>query len=70
MAGSEIVEYDIQDYCEDWQYDIYNDLLEENVIKETSNGATFIKNYLFTSKNKNKTALSMTAGIILCGNRY
>ncbi len=28
-----------------------------------------MKNYLFTSKNKNKTALSLTAGVILCGSR-
>ena len=69
LAGSEIVKYDMQEYCEDWQYDIYNDLLEEGVIKETTVGATFVKDYLFTSKNKNKTALSMTAGVILCGSR-
>lgn len=70
LAGSEIVKYDNQEYCEDWQYDIYNDLLEEGVIKETTNGATFVKNYLFTAKKKKWTALSTTAGVILCGNRY
>lgn len=69
FAGSEIVKYENQEYCEDWQYDIYSDLLDEGVIKETANGATFVKNYLFASKNKNGTALSLTAGLILCGNR-
>ena len=61
--------YETQEYCEDWQYDIYNDLLEEGVIKETVNGATFVKDYLFTSKSKNRTSLSLTAGVILCGSR-
>lgn len=69
LVGSEIVKYDMQEYCEDWQYDIYTDLLEAGVIKETAVGATFVKDYLFTSKNKNKTALSLTAGLILCGSR-
>ena len=69
LAGSEIVKYENQEYCEDWQYDIYNDLLDDGVIKETTNGATFVKNYLFTAKKKNLTALSTTAGLILCGNR-
>ena len=69
LAGSEIVKYETQEYCEDWQYDIYNDLLEEGVIKETVNGATFVKDYLFTSKSKNRTSLSLTAGVILCGSR-
>lgn len=69
LAGSEIVKYNTQAYCEEGQYDLYNDLLEEGVIKETSTGATFVKNHLFTPKTKNKTALSVTAGLILCGSR-
>ena len=69
LAGSEIVKYDNQEYCEEWQYDIYNDLLEEGVLKVTTEGAIFIKDYLFPSKTKNRTALSLTAGLILCGSR-
>lgn len=69
LAGSEIVKYNSQEYCEEWQYDYYNDLLDEGVITETEKGATFLKNYLFTSRQKNSTALSLTAGLILCGSR-
>lgn len=69
LSGSEIVKYENQEYCEDWQYDIYNDLLDDGIIKETTNGATFVKDYLFTAKTKNRTALSLTAGVILCGSR-
>lgn len=69
LVGSEIVKYESQDYYEEWQYDLYNDLLEEEVIKETPDGAIFIKNHLFMAKKKNWTALSTTAGLILCGSR-
>ena len=69
LAGSEIVKYDTQEYCDDLLFDMYNDLLEEGFIKETPSGAQFIKNYLFISKNKNGTALSIAAAIILCGSR-
>ena len=54
---------------DEWQYSLYNDLLEEGVIKESENGAVFIKPYLFTAQKVNSTALSVTAGLLLCGNR-
>jgi uncharacterized protein with ParB-like and HNH nuclease domain len=69
QTGSEIVKYVSSTDVEDWQYDIYNELLEEGIIKETDKGAVFLKPYLFTSQKKNSTALSMSAGLILCGSR-
>lgn len=69
LEGSQIVNYNEESDVQDWQYDIYNDLLEEGVVKKTNDGATFVKNYLFVSKNKNRTSLSTTAGLILCGSK-
>ena len=69
QAGSEIVEYNTNDNVEEWQYDLYSELLEGGVIKETDKGAVFVKPYLFMAQRKGYTALSISAGIILCGNR-
>ena len=71
LAGSEIVPYINRESKEDITnyYNIYNELLDENIIKETENGAIFLKNYIFTTKNKNATSLSSSAGFILCGSR-
>ena len=44
-------------------------LLENGVIKETDKGAVFVKPYLFMAQRKASTALSVSAGIILGGNR-
>ncbi len=68
LEGSTIVKYTESEATE-WQYDIYNNLLEEGVIKETETGAIFVKNYLFTRQKVSNTALSVSAGVILCGNR-
>lgn len=69
QAGSEIVKYNTNDNVEEWQYDLYSELLESGVIKETDKGAVFVKPYLFMAQRKGYTALSVSAGIILCGNR-
>ena len=69
QAGSEIVKYNKGQEYEEWQYDRYEELLEEGIIKETENGAVFVKDFMFIPHKKNNTALSETAGIILCGNR-
>lgn len=69
QTGSEIVKYNKDSAAEEWQYDIYNELLYNGIIKETDKGAVFIKPYLFTAQKKNNTALSVSAGLILCGNR-
>lgn len=68
LAGSTIVKYD-ETHLGEWQYDIYNNLLEEGIISETESGAVFVKDYLFTAQKMNSTALSVSAGLILCGNR-
>lgn len=68
LSGSTIVKY-TNEHADEWQYEIYNNLLEEGVIKETESGAIFVKNYLFTAQKLNSTALSVSAGVILCGNR-
>lgn len=69
QVGSEIVKYDKIHDMEEWQYDLYSELLDNGIIKETDAGAVFIKPYLFMAQKKNSTALSVSAGIILCGNR-
>lgn len=69
QAGSEIVKYSTNDEAEEWQYDRYNELLDAGVIKETEKGAIFVKSFMFTPQVVNRTALSESAGIILCGNR-
>lgn len=67
QIGSNTVIYDKAKEIDEWQYSLYNDLLEEGVIKESENGAIFVKSYLFTAQKS--TALSVTAGLLLCGNR-
>ena len=69
QIDSNTVVYDKTKEIDEWQYSLYNDLLEEGVIKESENGAVFIKPYLFTAQKVNSTALSVTAGLLLCGNR-
>lgn len=69
QAGSEIVKYDKSKNYEEWQYDVYNQLLEDNIIKEIENGAIFIRSYMFSPQMKNRTSLSESAGLILCGSR-
>lgn len=69
QAGSQIVDYKNNTCNSDWQFDIFNELLLEGYIKETENGAIFVKPYLFSPQKKNYTALSVTAGLILCGSR-
>ncbi len=69
QAGSEIVKYNKDSDIEEWQYDLYSELLENGVIKETEKGAVFVKPYLFMAQRKGYTALSVSAGVILCGSR-
>lgn len=69
QVGSNTVIYDKTKDIDDWQFTLYNELLEEGIIKETENGAIFIKPYLFTPQKVNSTALSVTAGLLLCGSR-
>lgn len=69
QVGSNTVIYDKTKDIDEWQYSLYSDLLEEGVIKESENGAVFVKSYLFTAQKVNSTALSVTAGLLLCGNR-
>lgn len=69
QAGSQIVDFKNNMCNSDWQFDIFNELLLEGYIKETENGAIFVKPYLFSPQKKNYTALSVTAGLILCGSR-
>ena len=68
QEGSEIVKYEEAD-IEEWQYDIYKDLLDDGIIKETEKGAVFVKSYMFIPQRTSYTALSATAGLILCGSR-
>ena len=65
--GSEIVKYDenTPEWCVDW----FNNLLEEGIVKETENGAVFIKSLMVSAQKKNSTGLSAAAGLILGGNR-
>ncbi len=65
--GSEIVKYN--DETPEWCVDWYNTLLDDNIIKETENGAVFVKPYVASSQKKNGTALSAAAGLLLGGNR-
>lgn len=69
QPDSEIVKYNQNSDMEEWMYEIYNDLLDNGIIKETDKGAVFVKPYCFLAQKKNSTALSTSAGIILCGNR-
>lgn len=69
LEGSEIVKYSSNQEVFDWQYDLYSQLLEEGIIKETEKGAVFIKPYLFTPKKAASTSLSESASLILCGSR-
>ena len=69
LAGSEIVKYNKNYSVESWVLDLYAELLESGVIKETAKGAVFVRPYLFMSQRKAATALSAAAGLILCGNR-
>lgn len=68
QEGSEIVKYDASK-SDDWPYDLYNNLLQEGIIKETEKGAVFVKTHMFLSQWTTYTALSAAAGFILCGSR-
>jgi hypothetical protein len=68
QEGSEIVQY-VPSEIEEWQYDIYRDLLDDGIIKETEKGAVFVKPYMFMPQRTSYTALSAAAGFILCGSR-
>ena len=68
QEGSEIVKYD-PTKTEEWQYEIYSNLLDEGIIKETEKGAVFVKTYMFLPQRTGFTALSAAAGVILCGTR-
>lgn len=68
QEGSEIVKYD-PTKSEEGQYEIYINLLEEGIIKETEKGAVFVKTYMFLPQRMGYTALSTAAGFILCGSR-
>lgn len=68
QEGSEIVKYD-PNKTEEWQYEIYSNLLDEGIIKETEKGAVFVKTYMFLPQRTGFTALSAAAGVILCGTR-
>lgn len=69
QTGSEIVKYNENDNVEEWQYEVYSELLEDGIIKETEKGAVFVKPHLLMAQRKFSTALSAAAGIILCGSR-
>lgn len=69
LEGSEIVKYSDNRDVSDWQYDLYVQLLDEGIIKETEKGAIFVKPYIFTPQKVSATSLSESAGLILCGNR-
>jgi len=68
QEGSELVKYD-QAKTEEWLYEIYENLLDEGIIKETENRAVFVKTHMFLPQRTSYTALSAAAGIILCGSR-
>jgi len=68
QEGSELVKYD-QAKTEEWLYEIYENLLDEGIIKETENKAVFVKTHMFLPQRTSYTALSAAAGIILCGSR-
>ena len=68
QEGSELVKYD-QTKTEEWLYEIYENLLDEGIIKETENKAVFVKAHMFLPQRTSYTALSAAAGIILCGSR-
>lgn len=65
---SEIVKYD-SSKTEEWQNEIYSNLLEEGIIKETEKGAVFVKTHMFLPQRTGYTALSAAASLILCGSR-
>ena len=67
--GSNTVIYDKSKDIDEWAQSLYNELIDEGVIKESENGAVFIKPYLFTTQKINSTALSLTASFLLCGSR-
>lgn len=67
LAGSEMVDYRSIMTGEAWEIEYYEDLLEEQIIKENENKMVFIKNYVFTVKRK--TALSLTASLLTGGSK-
>ena len=69
QMGSNTVIYDKSKDIDEWAQSLYNELIDEGVIKESENGAVFIKPYLFTTQKINSTALSLTASFLLCGSR-
>lgn len=68
QAGSEIAKYEGSD-ADEWQYEIYSDLLDDGIIKETEKGAVFVKSYMFIPQRTSYTALSAAAGFILYGSK-
>lgn len=69
QTGSQVVKYDSGQLNEEWYFVWYKALLEEGYIQETDEGAVFIKPLLVYAQKENSTALSATAGLLLCGNR-
>lgn len=67
LAGSEMVDYRSIMTGEAWEIEYYEDLLEDQIIKENENKMVFIKNYVFTVKRK--TALSLTASLLTGGSK-
>lgn len=62
ISGSEMVNYDRIATAETWAIYYFNDLIEEQIIKEKNDKMIFVKNYIFTVKRK--TALSLTASLL------
>jgi hypothetical protein len=67
QPGSEISKY--SESTPDWVIDLFDDLLEDGIVKETEKGAVFLKSYSFYPQKKNSTSLSISASLILGGNR-
>ena len=57
-------QHDFEDYDE-----LYQELLDNEIIVETEHGAYFAEDYTFKSQRDSDTALSTTAGFILQGSR-
>lgn len=69
QAGSEMVRYDTSQNYEEWEKELYDDLLEKGIIVEKENTAEFLKPYMIYATRSNTTTLSATASFVLTGSK-
>lgn len=69
QAGSEMIKYDSSRSYEEWEKELYDDLIDKGIIAEKNEITIFIKSYIMYTSRNNSTALSAAASFVLTGSK-